>query len=45
MKTTAGTSAVTDSADDMKKPAIGGFPVGGQLAYFLVGQVFMPNRL
>ncbi len=29
----------------MKKPAVGGFPVGGQPAYFLVGQVFTPNRL
>lgn len=29
----------------MKKPAAGGFFADGGLAYFLVGQVFMPNRL
>ncbi len=29
----------------MKKPAAGGFPGSGQRDYFLVGQVFMPNRL
>jgi hypothetical protein len=45
MKTTAGTSAVTDSAGDAKKPAAGGFFADGGPAYFLVGQVFMPNRL
>ncbi len=36
---------VTDDAGDIKKPAVGGFFAAGGPAYFLLGQVFMPNRL
>ena len=36
---------ITDFAGDIKKPAASGFFADGEPAYFLVGQVFMPNRL